>query len=113
MQDMSEPKEIFRKTTAGGKVLVCYERRAATVDGKLVGGGVALYDAPRLVKGKIVVASLGGIGLTAEELEAVKAGGWTVGGEPEPVPEQYKRADSYSREDAAWDRGFERKWTGE
>ena len=107
-------KTIFTKTTGKGAVLVVTVEGkvlSATVDGKPIAAAIRYLDAPKVVGGKTVVAQIGAIGLTSEELDAIELG-WR-GPPPAPVEAKYERAKSYTAEDAAWDRGFERKHTGE
>ncbi len=111
---MSDVTEIFRKTTGKGLVLIVgliEGRPVSTVDGKLVCSGLVRY-APKTIAGKTVVAQLGAVALTAEELIAVEVA-YGPAKEPPPVDPRFERAKSYSREDAAWDRGHELSRTGE
>ena len=105
--------KTWTKTTGKGAVLtvaVDGTKTTATVDGKPIDFSIRYLDAPKTVGGKTVVAMVGAIGLTAAEHDALLS----TMERPRPVVDaKYEHAKPYSREDAAFDRAFERKHTGE
>lgn len=114
MYSRSMKTMAWTKTTAKGLVLTVDFSGAApvaTVDGKAVAFSIRYLDTPRTVGVVTVVAQVGPIGLSRPELDALTLA-WR-GPPPPPVDAKYEHAKPYTREDAAWDRGFERKHHGE
>lgn len=114
--------EILRKTTGKGAVLIVTttgERHhlsgvgllTVTVDGAAADTTLHGYAAPKTVGAKIVVGSIGGIGLTREEYDTIREA--IAISPPAPVAPRYEHSKEYTAEDEAFDRGMARRETGE
>lgn len=109
----NQATEIFRKTTGKGFVLVVStvpsvtngKSLVATVDGKAVKPAIRIYDAPKVIGTKTVMAQLDCVALTREEYDAIMLG-WR--GPVAPVAASDRRAVPMTLELAAEVRAFER-----
>lgn len=107
--------EIFRKVTAKGSILVVGRddsgKLTATIDGRQADPTLRYLDSPKRVGAKVVVAQIDTIGLIREECDAFVSA-WR-GPESAPIAAKYEHAREYTAEDEAFDRGLERRETGE